>query len=69
MSAPDDRTVPSSETRAEEEREARAPHGDAGASEKGDADDPPTEVSEDVKEHYREMTERGANQRGEGRIE
>jgi hypothetical protein len=29
--------------------------------------EPPAEVDEDVAEHYREMTERGAHQEGEGR--
>jgi hypothetical protein len=67
---------PSKETRAEEEREARAPHV---------ADRPPTPEEEeladesandpeavavqaDVAEHEREMAKRGANQQGEGRI-
>jgi hypothetical protein len=64
-----DRTKPSSETRAAEREEAAAEH---------DADRPPTEDEEravadreadpEVAEHYEEMTERGAKQRGEGRI-
>jgi hypothetical protein len=56
-------------TRDAEEREARTPHV---------ADRPVTsdeeqvldegEVDEDVREHYREMTARGAEAKGEGRI-
>ncbi len=69
MSAPDDRTVPSRETRDEEAREARTPSGTVPTSEKGDKARPPDEVDDDVKEHYEEMIERGANQKGEGRVE
>ena len=63
-----DRTVPSAQTREEEEREARVPSGDASADETEPEVDPPDHADEDVAEHYREMTERGANQPGEGRL-
>ena len=69
MTAPDDRTTPSRETRNEEEREARTPAGTVPTSEEGDKARPPDEVDDDVKENYEEMIERGANQKGEGRIE
>jgi hypothetical protein len=62
-------TRPSAETRAEEQREAQREH---------TADRPPTaeeekraeelELDPEVAEHAKEMTERGANQKGEGRI-
>ena len=67
---PQDRTRPSAETRAEETAEAKVTVG---------AGRPPTEAEEraadgnadlgpEVGAHYEEMTERGANQRGEGRV-
>jgi hypothetical protein len=65
----DDRTKPSPETRATEREEAGAAH---------DADREPTadeaaaadklEVDPEVAEHYEEMAEKGADQKGEGRI-
>jgi hypothetical protein len=65
----DDHTKPSAETRAEEREEAEADHR---------ADRPPTadeeaaaedlEVDPDAAKHYEEMAERGAKQKGEGRI-
>ena len=71
--APDDesRTVPSDETRAEEEREARVPSGNNAEPRAGRGDreaDPPEGVDEETAQHYREMTERGAQQQGEGRL-
>ena len=65
-----DRTRPSAETRAAEAREAKDT-ADAGrppsADEERAADgNPPT--SPEVAEHYEEMVERGAKQRGEGRV-
>ena len=64
-----DRTKPSPETRAAERDEAGAEH---------DADREPTsdeakaadgtELEPGVAEHYEEMAERGANQKGEGRL-
>jgi hypothetical protein len=65
----DDRTTPSRETREAEREEAGAAH---------DADRPPTteeaaaaqehDADPDTATHYEEMAERGADQRGEGRI-
>jgi hypothetical protein len=68
----DQHTRPSSETRAEEERDAQVRSGpsrgprpdEAEAAERARADQPG-----DVAEHYEEMRERGAKQPGEGRIE
>jgi hypothetical protein len=61
------RTTPSSATRAEEGRDARVEAG---------VDDTVTDVAStphanpdhDVAEHYEEMLELGAGQRGEGRL-
>jgi hypothetical protein len=59
-------TRPSAATRAEEERDANTP---AGAQPEQDSPEPSTdEVSPDVATHYEEMTELGADQRGEGRM-
>jgi hypothetical protein len=69
MSAPDDRTVPSRQTRDEEQREARTPAGTVPTSEEGDKAKPPADVDDDVRENYEEMIERGANQKGEGRVD
>ena len=63
-------TRPNENTRATEEEDAR---------QTAKADDMPTEaeaaaaeragaVDEEVAEHYKEMTERGADQKGEGRL-
>jgi len=68
----EERSRPSSETKAEEERDAQVrsgpsrepkPDGSA-AAERARAQQP-----DEVSEHYEEMIERGANQQGEGRIE
>ena len=69
MTSENDRTKPSAETRAAEREEADAAH---------DSDRPPTseeeqateglEADPDVAKSYEEMTERGAKQKGEGRI-
>ena len=60
-------TRPSSETRAEEERDAKVKAGadrtDGSVSAADDA-----KVDEDVAEHYEEMIELGADQKGEGRL-
>lgn len=61
-----DHTRPSSETKAEEANEARKDHGVDSST--GDEDLAPTSVSDDVAAHEKEMAERGANQKGEGRI-
>ena len=71
--APDDegRTVPSDETRAEEAREASIPSGNNAEPRAGRSDrevEPPDGVDEETAKHYREMTERGAHQQGEGRL-
>ena len=56
-------------TRRTEEHEARAAHG-AGrpVTEDETAALEDTVVDDDVREHYREMTSRGANDKGEGRV-
>ena len=61
------RTVPSAETRAAERHEAEAPHE---ADLRSPQVDPPPETTLDpsVAEHEKEMLQRGARQRGEGRI-
>lgn len=64
-----DRTNPSAATREEEAREAKVP---PGATEVPTADEErlaeKNRLDPEVAEHEREMTERGANQRGEGRV-
>jgi hypothetical protein len=64
-----DRTRPSSETRAAEEQEARrgpvadrAPTADEEALAEGN------DLPDSVVDHEHDMAERGANQKGEGRI-
>jgi hypothetical protein len=61
------RTNPSRATREEEARDARV---EAGADEVDESTLPETdaEPDSDVADHYEEMTERGARQRGEGRL-
>jgi hypothetical protein len=61
------KTNPSQATREEEQRDARV---EAGADEIDDSAFPEgnTEPDPEVAEHYEEMTERGARQRGEGRL-
>jgi hypothetical protein len=64
-----DRTNPSPATRDEEAREARVPPGASEVptpEEEAAAESNP--VDPEVAEHEREMTERGAHQKGEGRI-
>jgi hypothetical protein len=60
-------TKPSRATRDEEELDAKVPAGadeiDERAFPKQDPD-----LDPEVAEHYEEMTERGAKQRGEGRL-
>jgi hypothetical protein len=65
----DDRTNPSPETRAAERDDAAAEHDadrEPTADEERAAGDHPADP--EVAEHYEEMAERGAHQRGEGRI-
>lgn len=74
---PDDATNPdpdskvTDETKSEEEREAsrRADAGDGPTPEEEAAADRSKDSAEGVEEPYREMTERGANVKGEGQIE
>ena len=61
------RTTPSGATRAEEERDAKVKAGADDTDAEG-AENAPTEVGEGVAEHYEEMIERGADQKGEGRL-
>ena len=63
--AADDITRPSRETREAERREARTPPG-AGPEPKASDEDAADEHApdDDVREHYEEMTERGAHQKG-----
>jgi hypothetical protein len=63
------RTKPTAATRAEEARDARVHSGasiDDAVPPVDDEQEP--EVSGEVADHYREMVERGANQKGEGRL-
>jgi hypothetical protein len=58
-------------TREAEAEEARAPHvadaeGQAGSDGSGPVED--QEVSDEVRSHYREMTEIGAQEKGEGQV-
>ena len=63
------RTQPSSATRAEEARDARVASGPAPTEPGADERAPePSELDPDVASHYEEMIERGAEQRGEGRV-
>ena len=65
----DDRTKPSPETRAAEREEATAAHdSDRAPTPDEEAATADGKVDPDVAEHYEEMAERGADQKGEGRI-
>ena len=69
MTDPTERTRPSEATRGAERDEAEAPHMPdrmPTPEEAALADD--LNVNADVREHEREMTERGARQKGEGRL-
>jgi hypothetical protein len=55
-------------TRQAEAEEARAPHEAGDTSPRLEEDDDDASVDPGVREHYREMTELGANDPGEGRI-
>jgi hypothetical protein len=61
------KTNPSRETREEEQRDAQVKAGPDEIDESAFPDDDP-ELDPSVTEHYEEMTERGARQRGEGRL-
>jgi hypothetical protein len=63
------RTRPSKTTRTEEVRDARVEHGaDEGKSADAEQAEPPEVVDDETREHYEEMIERGAHQRGEGKL-
>jgi len=62
-----DHTRPTDQTRAEEAKEAQKDHG-AGAAASGDADKAPSAISPGVAAHEKDMAERGAKAKGEGRI-
>jgi hypothetical protein len=64
------RTRPSGATRAEEEKDARVESGADTDTDASDADRAPTREDLDprVAESYEEAIERGAEQRGEGRL-
>jgi len=61
------RTNPSKATRDEETRDARVEAGADPVDETAIAE-AEGDLDPDVAEHYEEMTERGAEQRGEGRL-
>jgi hypothetical protein len=61
------RTSPSAETRSEEKRDAQVKAGPDEIDEKNFPSRDP-ELDPEVAEDYEEMTELGAQQRGEGRI-
>jgi hypothetical protein len=64
-----DRTKPNAETRAAEREEADAPHAsDREPTPEEEAAAKDLEVDPKVAENYEEMAERGAKQKGEGRI-
>jgi hypothetical protein len=65
-----DKTRPSDETRAAEEADAQvhAQPDDLPTPEEEAAAERAGKPSPEVAEHYEEMTERGAEQKGEGRI-
>jgi len=64
-----DHTEISDATRQAEAEESQAPHvADRPATPEEDAAPDEAEVDEDVRAHYREMVELGAQEGGEGRI-
>jgi hypothetical protein len=67
--APSEHTRPNDRTRAAEEVEARTPsHADREPTEDEEKLAERTELDPEVAEHYEEMAERGAHQKGEGRL-
>lgn len=64
----DERSEVSEATREAETEEARAPHDAGPTSPEAEAAADGHQVDEAVREHYREMTELGATEPGEGRI-
>jgi hypothetical protein len=69
VTTPDEPTRPSDRTRATEDEDARTP---ARADREPTSDEENVadrlELDPEVTKHYEEMTERGANQEGEGRV-
>jgi hypothetical protein len=65
-----DPTKPNDETRAFEAEDAQTAHvpDDAPTDEEAAAAERAGDVDPEVAAHYEEMAERGANQKGEGRI-
>ena len=65
-----DQTRPSNETRAEEAKDAnvKAEPDDQPTAEEEEAAERAEGIDEDVERNYKEATERGANQKGEGRL-
>jgi hypothetical protein len=69
MAPPNDATRPSAATRKAEDAEARAEHdSDRAATPEEEAAAEPHDLDPDVAEHEEEMLERGADQKGEGRL-
>ena len=67
--APSEHTQPNDRTKAAEREEARTPpHADREPTEEEEKLAERAEPDPDVAEHYEEMLERGANQKGEGRL-
>ena len=62
------KTRPSDATRAEEARDAQVRSGSDEIDSSAATPDDDTAVAGDVAEHYEEMIERGAAQKGEGRL-
>ncbi len=63
-----DRSEVTEATREAEAEEARSPHGAEADDIEGEKSADGHRVDENVGEHYREMTELGADDPGEGRI-
>ena len=63
-----ERTRPSGATRAEEDKDARVEAGADTDSDTTHDDRAPTELDPEVSENYEEAIERGAHQKGEGRL-
>jgi hypothetical protein len=62
------KTRPSDATRAEEARDARVRAGADPVESSAPVSDDDERVDADVAEHYEDMIERGAAQKGEGRL-
>ena len=64
-----DHTLPTKETRAEEAEEASHGHNSGrGATPDEAAAADANDLADGTAEHYEEMTERGAHQKGEGKL-